>query len=149
MESIDSTAIKNITYDKLYEEYRLAKFLTKPLEADLAKKWSYWRTKLGLSNNLPTEKLVKVADEDLTYWIDRDLTSELVELEHFIGRHPVGNISVLCGFKISTLAYEGLNRVIGDLISFHGHVIIVNNTFRIYTRANKSSSSKRKTARRT
>jgi hypothetical protein len=125
--------IKNSTYDKLYEEHRLARSLTKPLEADLAKKWSYWRTKLGRSNILSNEKLVKVADEDLTYWIDKDLTSELVELENFIGRHPVGNISVLCGFNISKLADEDLNRVIEDLISCHGHVIIVDNTFRIYS----------------
>ena len=74
-------AIKNITYEKLYEEYRLTKRLNKPLEDDLAKKWSYWRTKLCLSNNPLIEKPAKVADEDLTYWIDRDLTSELVELE--------------------------------------------------------------------
>jgi hypothetical protein len=122
-------AIKNITYDKLYEEYRLAKCLTKPLEDDLAKKWSYWRTKLCLL----IEKPAKVADEDLTYWIDKDLTSELIELEHFIGRHPVGNISVLCGFNISKLANEDLSRVIEDLISCHGHVIIVGKTFRIYS----------------
>ena len=126
-------AIKNITYDKLYEEYRLTKRLTKPLEDDLAKKWSYWRTKLCLSNNPLIEKPAKVADEDLTYWIDKDLTSELVELEHFIGRHPVGNISVLCGFNISKLADEDLSRVIEDLISCHGHVIIVGKTFRIYS----------------
>jgi hypothetical protein len=87
----------------------------------------------GLSNNLSNEKPAKVADEDLTYWIDRDLTSELVELEHFIGRHPVGDISVLCGFSISKLADQGLNRVIEDLILCHGHVIIVNNTFHIYS----------------
>jgi hypothetical protein len=126
-------ATNSITYDKLYEEHRLARFLTKPLEADLAKKWSYWGIKLGLSNNLSNEKPAKVADEDLTYWIGRDLTSELVELEHFIGRHPVGNISVLCGFNISKLADEGLIKVIEDLISCHGHVIIVDNTFRIYS----------------
>jgi hypothetical protein len=127
-------ATNNITYDKLYEEHRLAKFLTKPLEADLVKKWSYWGTKLGLSNNPSNEKLAKVADEDLTYWIDRDLTSELVELENIIGRHPAGNLSILCGSNISKLADEGLNRVIEDLISCHGHVIvIVDNTFRIYS----------------
>jgi hypothetical protein len=127
-------AIKNITYDKLYEEYRLTKGLTKPLEDDLAKKWSYWRTKLCLSNNnISNEKPAKVADEDLTYWIDKELTSELLELEHFIGRHPVGNISVLCGFNISKLADEDLSRVLEDLISCHGHVIIVGNTFRIYS----------------
>jgi hypothetical protein len=126
-------AIKNITYDKLYEEYRLTNRLTKPLDDDLAKKWSYWRTKLGPSNSLSNEKLVKVADEDITYWIDRNLTSELVELEHLIGRHPAGNISVLCGFNTSKLADEGLNRVIEDLISCHGHVIIVDNTFRVYS----------------
>jgi hypothetical protein len=88
---------------------------------------------LGLSNNLSNEKPVRVADEDLTFWVDRDLTSELVELEHFIGRHPVGNISVLCGFNISKLADEDLSRVLEDLISCHGHVIIVGNTFRIYS----------------
>jgi hypothetical protein len=126
-------AIKNITYDKLYEEYSLTKCLNKPLEAVLVKKWSYWRAKLCLSNNLSKEKLAKVADEDLTYWIDRDLTSELVELEHFIGRHPIGNIGVLCGFNISKLADEDLSRVIGNHISCHGHVIIVGNTFRIYS----------------
>ncbi len=92
-----------------------------------------WRTKLGLSNNLSNEKLAKVADEDITHWLARGLTSELVELEHFIGRHPVGNISVLCGFSISKLAEEGLSGVMEDLISCHGHVIIADNTFRIYS----------------
>jgi hypothetical protein len=108
--------------------------LTKPLEDDLAKNWSYWKTKLCLSNTISNEKSAIVVDEDLTYWIDKDLTSELVELEHFIGRHPVGNISVLCGFNISKLADEDLSRVIEDLISCHEHVIIVvGKTFRIYS----------------
>jgi hypothetical protein len=122
-------AINNITYDNLYEEY----CLVKPLEADLNKKWSYWKTKAGLSNKLSNEKPAKVADEDLSYWIDRGLTGEVVALEHFIGRHPVGNMSVLCGFNISKFANEDLSRVIEDLISCHGHVIIVDKTIRIYS----------------
>lgn len=79
---------------------------------------------MGLSNNLSNEKPVRVADEDLTFWVDRDLTSELVELEHFIGRHPVGNISVLCGFNFSKLADEGLNRVLFHVMGMSSLSII-------------------------
>jgi hypothetical protein len=41
--------------------------------------------------------------------------------------------SVMCGFNISKLADEALSRVMEDLISCHGHVIIVDNTYRIYS----------------
>lgn len=129
--------LSNITYEKLLEKYLALPTTRETIGAkteEANKDRIYWKSKLCLSNNMSTKKYVRAAEEDIGYWLKKGFTTELIELENFIGRNPAGNMSVMCGLNISGLADEDLSRILKDITSCHGHVIMLTGkTFHVYS----------------
>jgi hypothetical protein len=107
-------------YEELFQEPR-------DYEA-VARRGADWIAKLISSNKsqqTTIASLTRIASEDLMWWLRNGFAGYLLDSERSRGRYLQDNFSALCGYNISNVGNQHIEReFMSSLISAHGYVIL-------------------------
>jgi hypothetical protein len=108
----------------LYEE-----LLQEPREYGvMARRGADWIAKLISSNKSrqnTTDSSTRIAGEDVMWWFRNGFVGYTLGLEKSYGRYLQDNMSALCGYNISNVGNQHIDReLMSTLISAHCYVIL-------------------------